>query len=564
MLISTKKLKELLINQNHISEEDFNRSEQTSIETGMELDKLLVEQGFIKDEVLGKLMAEELNYDFIDLKNAHFAYITPRLLSYIPEVVAFAQKTIAFEETEQEIHLATADPSNYVFFKLLEKRTGKRVKVFLASSFDIEQALKRYKGDLRQEAISLLKETEKDPTKKETNIVKLVNLFLEYAYSNLASDIHLEPLSGFMVVRFRIDGILHKVAEYPKDLHNRIVTRVKIMAKLRTDERAAPQDGNFNFQSAGSTIDVRVSIMPTTEGEKIVMRLLMPRTKRFFLNELGFSEKDLKRIKSMIDKPYGTILAVGPTGSGKTTTLYAILQSLNKPEVNIMTIEDPVEYNVEGVYQTQINLAKNVTFATGLRSIVRQDPNIIMVGEMRDEETVSMGINAAMTGHLVLSSLHTNDAATTFPRLLELKAKPFLVASSIDVVVAQRLVRMICQDCIQEYYLSAEQIGFLEQDKNLTEIIKKVSGEKDLSKIKFFKGKGCKLCNNNGYIGRTGVFEVLEASEAIRSLVLKKASSTEIKNQAVKEGMTTMLEDTVAKALKGITSLDELRKTVKS
>lgn len=563
MLISTEKLEELLVKGRYLTKEDFEMAKLAAVGKGIPLDRFLVERGLIKDEILGKIIADELGYEFIDLKVAHIVNITPELLSYIPEAVAFSQRAIVFEETADEVRVATSNPRNYQFFKLLEKRVGKKVRPFYVTPFDMDQALKRYKGDLRAETFRLIEELTKEPAKKEENVVKLVNLFLEYGHTNLASDIHLEPLSEITAVRFRIDGILHKVAEYPKDLHDRIVSRIKIMAKLRTDERAAPQDGSFYFKSLGATIDVRVSTMPIIEGEKVVLRLLMPRAKRFLLSELGLSEKDFKKIKTAIEKPYGTILAVGPTGSGKTTTLYAILQVLNRPEVNIMTIEDPVEYNIEGIHQTNVNPAKGVTFARGLRSIVRQDPDIIMVGEMRDEETVSIGINAAMTGHLVLSTLHTNDAAMAFPRLMEMKAEPFLIASSIDLVIAQRLIRTLCPECKTEHFLSQEELTMLSEEPELEECIKKISGKNDLSKVKFYKAVGCKYCNFSGYAGRTGVFEVMKLSEEIRSLVIKKASAAEIKKQAIKEGMTTMLDDAVIKALKGITTFEEVHRTVR-
>lgn len=564
MPISSERLGELLIKNRYLTKEDFELSKKESERKDVPLDILLVEKGLIKDEVLGRIIAEASGYEFIDLKATHLANITPELLSFIPEVVAYAQKAIAFEETENEIKVATSYPENYPFFKLLEKKLGKSVRVFYATPFDIDLALKKYKGDLRRTTFQLIEEIKKDPLKIEINTVKLVNLFLEYAHANLASDVLLEPLEEFTTVRFRIDGVLHKVVEYPKELHDRIVSRIKIMAKLRIDEKSAPQDGSFSFKSLGVTFDVRVSIIPIMGGEKVVIRLLMARAKRFLLSELGLSEADFKKIKRFSEKPYGTILAVGPTGCGKTTTIYAILQVLNRPEVNIMTIEDPIEYVIEGVSQTQVNPAKNITFATGLRSILRQNPDIIMVGEMRDEETVSMCINAAMTGHLVLSTLHANDAATTFPRLLELKAEPFLIASSIDVVIAQRLVRKICDECKKEYFLSQEELIELSEEVELVNIIRRVSGQNELSKIKFYKGEGCRLCNFTGYVGRTGIFEIMEVSENIRSLILKRTSAGEIKKQATKEGMTTMLEDAVNKMLKGITTLAEVRSTIRT
>jgi type II secretory ATPase GspE/PulE/Tfp pilus assembly ATPase PilB-like protein len=382
----------------------------------------------------------------------------------------------------------------------------------------------------------------------------------------LASDVHIEPLSEFAIVRFRIDGILHKVAEYPKkQLHERISSRIKILAKLRTDEKSAAQDGRFNYKTTGGSVDVRVSIMPATEGENIVMRLLIQRGKRFSMDELGLLPHDLKKLRAAVQKPYGMVLSVGPTGSGKTTTLYSVLQTLNEPEVNIMTIEDPVEYEIEGVQQTQVNHAKNITFPNGLRTIVRQDPDIVMVGEIRDSETVDMALNSAMTGHLVLSTMHANDAATTFPRFLEMGAEPFLVASSINVAIAQRLVRQVCPDCKESYHLSEEQINNLkDEEEGLVKMIKEIAGGKEMKDISFYRGKGCKFCNETGYLSRTAIFEVLEVTEEIRNLIVQKESSEIIRRKAMEQGMSTMMQDGVAKALKGKTTLEEIRKVAKT
>lgn len=544
---------------------DFEMTKKEAAGRSVPLDKMLVEKGLIKDERLGKLVADARGYKFVKLKKANVAEITEEMLEYIPEVVAFSQQAIVFAQEDNLLKVATSNPDNYPFFKLLEQKTGKEVDIYYATPFDIEQALKQYRGDLMAEMKRLIKELEKSDAGGEQNVVELVNLVMEYAYSNLASDIHIEPFAEFAIIRFRIDGILHKVAEYPRDIHDRIVSRIKIMAKLRTDEKAAAQDGRFQFSgTGGGEVDVRVSIMPITEGENVVMRLLMQRGKRFSVDELGLLEADLKKVKAAALKPYGMIISVGPTGSGKTTTLYSLLQMLNTPEVNIMTIEDPTEYNVEGVQQTQVNPAKGITFPKGLRSIVRQDPDIIMVGEVRDNETVDMALNSAMTGHLVLTSMHANDAATTFPRFLEMGAESFLVASSVNVTIAQRLVRTVCKECKEEYTLSKEEVDMLSTEPELAKMIKDVSEENDLSKVKFFRGKGCKFCNDTGYDGRTAIFEVLEVTEEIRNLIVKKESSDMIRKKAVEQGMSTMVLDGVTKALMGMTTFEEVRKAAKA
>ncbi|MCF7845219.1 MAG: type II/IV secretion system protein [Candidatus Pacebacteria bacterium] len=566
MLISEEKLRKLLLEGGYMKENDFDMTQKEAAGKTIDLQELIVEKGFIRDETLGRIVADEAGYDYLDLKKADIADITDEMLQHIPEVVAVAQKIVVFKEEEESFKVATCHPDNYPFFKVLEQKTGKKAEAYYSTPFDIQQALKRYKGDLMTEVKRLIRELEKSPTGAEENVVEFVDLIMEYAHSNLASDVHVEPLSEFAIVRFRIDGILHKVAEYPKkQLHERISSRIKILAKLRTDEKSAAQDGRFNYKTTGGSVDVRVSIMPATEGENIVMRLLIQRGKRFSMDELGLLDHDLKKLRAAVQKPYGMVLSVGPTGSGKTTTLYSVLQTLNEPEVNIMTIEDPVEYEIEGVQQTQVNHAKNITFPTGLRTIVRQDPDIVMVGEIRDGETVDMALNSAMTGHLVLSTMHANDAATTFPRFLEMGAEPFLVASSVNVAIAQRLVRQVCPDCKESYHLSEEQITTLkEEEEGLVSMIKEIAGEKEMKDITFYRGKGCKFCNETGYLSRTAIFEVLEVTEEIRNLIVQKESSEIIRRKAMEQGMSTMMQDGVAKALKGKTTLEEIRKVAKT
>lgn len=332
------------------------------------------------------------------------------------------------------------------------------------------------------------------------------------------------------------------------------------MSHMQTDEHAAAQDGRFEYHGQDNSFDVRVSILPVTDGENVVMRLLDTHTHRYSLENLGLNQTDYQKVLMAAQRPHGMIMAVGPTGSGKTTVLYTILEKLNKPEVNIMTIEDPVEYDIEGVQQTQVNQKKNLTFVNGLRSIVRQDPDIIMVGEIRDEETADIAINSALTGHLVISTLHTNDATTTFPRLMEMKVEPFLIASSVNIIIALRLVRKICKHCKESHFPSSAELEIIEQYPAALGCIDTQTEGKDISELRLYQGKGCKMCQNTGYNGRIGIFEVLEVDEAIRLLITKKASADIINAQALKSGMVPLLCDGISKVLSGTTTLEEVIK----
>jgi type II secretory ATPase GspE/PulE/Tfp pilus assembly ATPase PilB-like protein len=390
----------------------------------------------------------------------------------------------------------------------------------------------------------------------------MVNLLLQYGYDSKASDIHIEPYEKKILVRFRIDGVMHDVLDIPKEFLDLILTRIKILARLRTDEHRTSQDGKLRFKSDGERVDVRVSIIPITQGENVVMRLLSAKNRQFTLKDLGLGKNDMKKVNRSIKHPHGMILVTGPTGSGKTTTLYAVLRMLNRRDIHISTIEDPVEYDIEGVSQIQVNMKTDLSFAKGLRSLVRQDPDIIMVGEIRDEETAGIAVNSALTGHLVLSTLHTNDAATTLPRLLDMDIEPFLVSSTVNVAIAQRLIRKICNKCKVSYTLNAEEVKILDANSAVKEICK-IKGYTDLKKMRLYKGKGCKVCGETGYHGRIGVFEILEMTEEIKQLIVKRATSDEILTLAKKQGMTTMLEDGIEKVLNGDTSIEEvLRVTV--
>ena len=393
--------------------------------------------------------------------------------------------------------------------------------------------------------------------KGELSIIRLVNALVAHSYNAQASDIHIDPEEEKVRVRLRVDGVLNDSFTFPKNIQSEVVTRIKVLSGLRTDEHQAAQDGRFKIPIEGvGYVDVRVSIAPTYYGENAVMRILSEKSHGLTLEELGFSERDFKLVKEAIRKPYGMILATGPTGSGKTTTLYSIIRILNTKEVSIVTIEDPIEYSIVGIDQIQVNPQTGITFAQGLRSLLRQDPNIIMVGEIRDEETAGIAVNAALTGHLLLSSIHTNDSATTLPRLLDMNIEPFLIASTINIAIGQRLIRKICQDCKVKKVLTSAEF------ESLSGVLPaKFLAENFAKQQHFYVGKGCVKCED-GYQGRVGIYEVLEVSENIRELIMKRATSSEIKAMATKEGMTSMLEDGFKKALAGITTIEEILRII--
>ena len=396
-----------------------------------------------------------------------------------------------------------------------------------------------------------------DPLQKEVDkaapfrsIIKMVDMIIVQAFAARASDIHMDPEEKRFRLRFRIDGVLHDVYAFPKELHSEIITRIKVLSALRTDEHQAAQDGRMRITIPDQGfIDVRVSITPTYYGENCVMRLLAGQASDFTLANLGFSGHNLEVVHRAMKKPYGMILATGPTGSGKTTTLYMVLKEINKPEISIITIEDPIEYSLPGVDQIPVNAKTGLTFATGLRSILRQDPNVVMVGEIRDSETANIAVNAAMTGHLVLSTLHTNDAPTTMPRLLDLGVEPFLIASTINIAIGQRLVRTICNDCKVKKVFTDEEMAAV-KEAFPPEIVK--------DNRTFYRGEGCARCNKSGYKGRVGIHEVLEIDEKMRLLIMQRTNADEIRKAAIAAGMTTMTVDGFEKAVQGITTIEEV------
>lgn len=557
MYIDQEQLLELLKKNNLITQDQITEILDFAKNSRLSLEEALIEKDIITDEQLGILLADYYKIPFVTLTKLS---IPDEIARIIPERVARKQKIVAFARDEQGVKVAMADPANTELQKMISKKTGQKIIPYFATERDIYDVLRVYKKDLQKTFDTFIKDHLEKSGKiilNDAPVGKIVDAIINYGYHDNASDIHIEPEEKNSLVRFRIDGILHDVLIFPKALHDQIVTRIKVLSRLRTDEHMAPQDGKMRMNVDVDDIDIRVSILPIADGEKIVLRLLTSRLKLFSLADLGMNEKDLKKVNDGYSKSFGMVLSTGPTGSGKTTSIYAILKLLNTREKNITTIEDPVEYRIKGVNQIHVNPKTNLTFASGLRSILRQDPNIIFVGEIRDSETAGIAVNAALTGHLVLSTLHTNDAATALPRLIEMNVEPFLVASTVNVIVGQRLVRKICEMC-----KASQEITKNELMKNLSdELIIKHFG--DSEKIRVYKGSGCKVCHDTGYSGRLGVFEVLSVSKDIKELIANKEDSDVILSQAIKEGMTTMLEDGLDKVVKGMTTIEEVLRVTK-
>ncbi len=562
MEIKADLLRSLLVPPGHLSAEAFALAERDSRSEHRPLAELLIEQGLIRDEQLGQLLADRLGFDFLNLKKEK---VDLSIFNLIPESVARSGGAVAVNRTPAGVRVGLVDPANLDLIQNLSRRLGDAVLPHLITRRDLAEALNHYRVGLREELSQVVKKLTESPpseTERQTLVVRLVHLILHQAYQRRASDIHLEPHVTRLLIRFRIDGVMHDVFDLPAALREPLLSRIKILSRLRLDEHQAAQDGRFSFDSSGERVDVRVSLVPVTQGENIVLRLLAENNRQLSLTDLGLGETDFKRVKRAIDNPHGMILVTGPTGSGKTTTVYAVIKILNRRDVHIATIEDPVEYEVEGVSQIQVNPKTNLTFAQGLRSIVRQDPDVIVVGEIRDQETAGIAINSAMTGHLVLSTLHANDAPTTLPRLLDMAIEPFLIASTVNVVIAQRLVRKICEQCRVSYELGAAERHLIEADSYLRQLLR-CRGYRRLGDLTLYKGLGCRTCGDTGFVGRLGIFEVMERSEPLKKMVVARAASNEILAAATKAGMTTMLEDGLGKVITGETTLQEVLRVIK-
>jgi type IV pilus assembly protein PilB len=561
-MLSDQKLRDILIKQNYLTKAEAEKGLALAKEYKTPLEQTLISEGLMTKEVLGQALAEYFKADFLSLDQ-----VKPdrAVVALIPEAMARSKNLAAVNFTAGQLILGMSDPADKVAINLIKQKAGKKVLPFLMLRDDLEEVWSSYKKSLDQEfkdILAVLADKSASQDEKEEATIEIVDSLLRHGNDSKASDIHIEPYAKQVVVRFRIDGVMYDELKIDKKFLEPIVSRIKIMAKMRIDEHRAAQDGKLRYELDDGSLDVRVSIVPIVEGENVVLRLLASRNKRIGLTNLGFGAKDLKKLKRAMDRPHGMILVTGPTGSGKTTTLYAILTILNKTDVHIATIEDPVEYNIEGVSQIQVDPKTNLTFAAGLRAIVRQDPDIIMVGEIRDKETAGISINSALTGHLVLSSLHTNDAPTALPRLIDMEVEPFLVASTINLIIAQRLVRKNCEKCRVSYKITAEEKVVMANEPAIQAILK-AKGVKNLDKLNLYKGQGCPVCGQTGYTGRVGIFEVMEMTDEIRGLVTDKASSPVIMKEARAAGMTSMLTDGLEKVFSGVTSLDEVLKATR-
>jgi len=579
MRIENEQLKNFIKDSEMIKPEILEAAFTEAQEKGLKLGDLLVEKNLIDEAQLRKLYAYIVGVPFVDLTKEN---IPTDILRIIPEPIAKKSKIIAFEKNGAELKIAMLHPDDIQTIDFIRKKTGLKIITCLTSTESIVFALRQYTKSLKAEFVDMINvNTEAvgaggeggDLAKaaQDLPIIRIVDTLIKHAIIQSASDIHIEPSEKEVVVRYRIDGILHDAMTLPKQVFDGIIARIKVLSNLKLDEHRVPQDGRFKIENEGLKISFRVSILPIFDGEKIVMRLLDETSKGLTLEKMGLYGNGLEIIHRQIKKPNGMILVTGPTGSGKTSTLYTVMDILNTPDVNISTVEDPVEYRMPRINQTQIYPKVGLTFAAGLRSLLRQDPDIIMVGEIRDKETMEMAIHAAMTGHLVLSTLHTNSAAGTLPRLVDMGAEPFLVASTLNVVIAQRLVRKLCPDCKKEYKLTETDLKGLEANYDMAEILAamKKGGNLGLnegvgwSEIKFFRPGGCDQCGNNGYHGRMGIFEVLEADDEIGKMIFQKADANEIEKKAKEKGMLTMVEDGFVKAAQGLTSIEEILRVTK-
>ena len=554
---------DVLVKSGKLSAADGEAAKLAFVSSGSSVSDWLVKQNKTTPADITQARAQYYNVPFVKISDEP---VSPVALSLIDQSVAKRLQVMPFEydSDKKELAVAMANPIDLSAIEFLEKKTGVHIKPHAAIPSEVAEAIEtRYSQSLSTEVTAALKEsTGEEPEVKtidirkvgeyikEAPIAKIVTTILEFAIKSRSSDVHIEPLEERVRVRYRIDGVLHEKLVLPKKIHDSLVSRIKILSDLKIDEKRVPQDGRFNFRTDSEEVDLRVSTLPTVHGEKVVMRLLKKSGGVPTLADLGLRGRALKNLEEAILRPHGIILVTGPTGSGKTTTLYSVLNRISSTRVNIVTIEDPVEYEIAGVNQVQINPQAGLTFASGLRSFLRQDPNIIMVGEVRDQETADLAIQAALTGHLVFSTLHTNNASGALPRLLDMHAEPYLLASTITAIVGQRVARKICPHCKKAY----------SPIPTIVDDIKKVLGKlwSPSTQVQLFKGAGCSECGNTGYLGRVGIFEVLPISEKVGRLVLERAPTSEIEAEAVAEGMITMKQDGYLKVVEGVTTIEEI------
>jgi type IV pilus assembly protein PilB len=552
MLISPEKLKKILVGSGYIKETDFDDALKSSIDQGRDISDVLIFRGLISEDALGKLISENLNIPYADVRRM---FISTEVLNLIPEKLARTYRMIPFEFKDKKIKVAMENPEDIEAVEFAKRQTGYEIEPYFARSEDISKALGQYKKNLKSDFEKIISENIKkvapgenlEKAAEDVPVVKILNTIFEYAVALRSSDIHIESQSDDVVIRFRIDGILRDMFKFKKGIEEALVARIKILSDLKIDEHRIPQDGRHKFNIDDEAIALRISIIPGFYGENVVMRILRETNRPLSLEELGITGQGLVLLRENCLKPHGMILVTGPTGSGKTTTLYSVLNILNTAEVKICTIEDPIEYGMNRVTQIQVNPKTGLTFAAGLRALMRHDPDIIMVGEIRDEETAEIAIHSALTGHLVLSTLHTNTASGAVPRLLDMGSEAFLLASTLNIVVAQRLVRKICPSCIAKYT----------PDESTVKRLSKELGE-DYAKLKFYKGKGCDDCNHKGYAGRLGIYEIMPVTEKLREIIIQRPTSEQLFKAAVSEGMITMMRDGMDKVSSGLTTIEEV------
>lgn len=584
MNINPKKIIAALKKRN-ISSKEIDKLVEEADEKKTPLQEVLAAKHILSDEEFGKLIAKITGFPFVNLANVD---ISGEILEIIPENIALKQGVITFQidEKTEKIKVATVNPLDLDMIHDIEKKTGREVEVYYTTEQSIKNIIGKYHQELKHIFLRLLPESIKmgeakkkrkkgsEEMEEEIPIVEIFDSIMLHAFRHHASDIHIESTKENTIIRYRIDGVLHQVVAYPRIVHEPLVTRCKIMAGLRIDETRAAQDGRIATKLDNDNVAFRVSILPTHFGEKVVMRLLVDIQEAVNLMESGLLEEDYKKVIVNASKPYGIMIVAGPTGSGKTTTLYNIIKLLNSEEINISTIEDPIEYGIEGVNQVQVNHATNLTFANGLRALLRQDPDSILVGEIRDEETAQIAIEASMTGHMVFTTLHANSTSVGIPRLVEMGIEPFLLTAAINCLIAQRLVRKLCLHCLSSQTFSAETLNLIYREKNIPSIVKNIMkdnfSEEELKSLGiedeyiFYKANGCKSCGFTGYKGRIGIYEVLETSDLLKKGIIEGLPANEIEKNAVENGMSTMLENGIKKALSGVTSLEEIIRVIKS
>ncbi len=593
MRISDATMEQMLERSGVATKEQLETLKDESIHSRQPLQDIVIDKKLMDEKTIVKAFADYTQIPFIEL-DPHD--IPSAVLMKIPERIARQYNTILFQiDDDGTMHMAMEDPDDVQALNFIQKEIGENTKVYIATHENILACLENYRGDVNEElneVIDIQREgtpgdtqtVSEDDIAEDSPIAQTVNLLLEYAVRSNASDIHIEPREDFVQIRYRIDGVLQEVNRLPRNVLNALISRIKILSNLKIDERRVPQDGRFKIKVGGKQYAFRVSTLPITDGEKVAMRILDESNDALTLEQLGYWGKSLATMNDALTEPNGMILVTGPTGSGKSTSLFSVLTRMNTPDVNISTIEDPVEYKIPGVNQTQTNSKAGMTFANGLRSLLRQDPNIIMVGEIRDSETADLAVQAALTGHLVFTTLHTNNAATTLPRLLDMQVEPFLIASTVKAVIGQRLVRRLCMVCRQKYQPTAAEnqtvvelfhlregqdfkyIHQLEVDANKEHVGGDTPlGSTDQGVETLWKATigGCDDCNHTGYKGRVGIYEALGNTIPIQKLIMAGATSSEIQDKAISEGMITMQTDGLIKALRGETTVEEIIRATK-